>query len=270
MMGIFRSFCWLPIIVPSLLVVTVLVCYFLSTLEKKEPFFLPTISETGDYPPMSCIFTWGLSTTAFLMFGVFYLKYKYTIQLIFLAEEYFSSLRKWKKYNQVSLGFGFISMFTLNIVASFQSNAVPIVHYLAATTFFLTGIIHVVIQAIVDLQIHKFYRKHSRELSHLQHLPESLWILRFRIVLVISILITWICGTILAFLWWFHANSEPWWNWIAFTEFCISFWFLLYILSYSSSLRRIHNAEISITHAPASKDFDRISSIDEPLLAHIQ
>src|SRR5690554_2761452 len=59
----------IPLSIPILGGITVVTTYIMSTQLGHMPHFLPTISETGDVAPESCIFTWGMSNVSFL-FGI--------------------------------------------------------------------------------------------------------------------------------------------------------------------------------------------------------
>eukprot|EP00027_Filamoeba_sp_ATCC50430_P011263 CAMPEP_0168561524 /NCGR_PEP_ID=MMETSP0413-20121227/11639_1 /TAXON_ID=136452 /ORGANISM="Filamoeba nolandi, Strain NC-AS-23-1" /LENGTH=391 /DNA_ID=CAMNT_0008592897 /DNA_START=66 /DNA_END=1238 /DNA_ORIENTATION=- len=71
-----------PILVFSLSISTVLITYiwyqFISDEDHEDysgDVFLPTISETGDYPPQSCIFTFGLSNVSVLLMLIVFVKF---------------------------------------------------------------------------------------------------------------------------------------------------------------------------------------------------
>jgi len=135
---------WIPIFVFALAVITLITCYLTSTMEGHEPFFLPSISETGDQPPESSIFSFGMTNTSFLIGIVCCIKY---MQVQFQLDNFLedASVSYFKKLNFVGLLFGFFSAIFLGLVACFQSQNVPTVHNTVSVGFFLCCIIHVCI-----------------------------------------------------------------------------------------------------------------------------
>jgi len=232
-----QKFHFLPLAIPFLTGITISVTYFSSTyVYNHEPFFMPTISETGDEPPESCFFSWGVSNASFLLGIMLLLKYCHTKSVLDAEEQITQrNLQKWRTLNGTMFGFGIFSCICLNTVASFQSKNVPLVHYVAATAFFISVIVWMSLETRVSFAARDFFSVGWRE-------PR--WILQFRVTLIVVSFFTWLVGLTLAIIWGVTGLEEPYWHWMAVIEFVLVFWFLCYILSF---WRAFQGLNVSLT-----------------------
>ena len=101
-----QAFHALPALVFCIGLFTISFTYWVSTVYYgHQPIWLPTISETGDLPPESCFFSWGLSNLSFLLGILLFVKYQHC-KCIFETEEFLTqrSMRYWKSMNKGAVG----------------------------------------------------------------------------------------------------------------------------------------------------------------------
>lgn len=104
-----------------------------------QPFWLPTISETGNSPPESCIFTLGLSICSFILGFctiVHYMKIADLFASLTPAPVYYIRL------NIVCLVLGLLTSIGMLFVAAFQAQNVLVVHNIAAFLLFTSQLVY--------------------------------------------------------------------------------------------------------------------------------
>lgn len=124
-------------------------------------YFLPYISDTGTYPPESCIFGQGLNLASILgknfnyifrfFFGIytFLLSVALAIYLKYLqVEEILHKHHIEEKYNlnRTALVVGLLASAGMNLVANFQETNAFIFHWFAAILTFGGGASHLCLQ----------------------------------------------------------------------------------------------------------------------------
>lgn len=100
------------------------------------------ISASIDRAPASNIGTLGLNTTLMLLSVIVYVKHK-------LVKKQLRG-RTWMRTHRVSTLFGFLSIFCGGGVAAFQHEDHATAHNSFAATFFIFGMVHVVMETFVD------------------------------------------------------------------------------------------------------------------------
>ncbi|KAK5575223.1 hypothetical protein RB653_010479 [Dictyostelium firmibasis] len=149
---------------------------------------VPYISDTIDFSPESCIGTFFISISAFIVFIIVILKYTLLNinvnkncninEILFDENENEKKRKRGIVLNRVSTFFGIICSISIHGVSSFQYHNTPIVHQLFAASFFFSGFIYLFTQTYLD---HKF-----------SNLPKRILILRRFIILTTSVFIGYI------------------------------------------------------------------------------
>lgn len=101
----------------------------------------PYVSDTGDKPPESCLFTLLIVWSAAFVFVAMYLYYKY-IQHCGLAPT----------ANKIGIVTGFFTSFGMTIVGSFQFSQVKTVHLTGAGIAFVAAVIYSWIVIYIDVK----------------------------------------------------------------------------------------------------------------------
>ena len=140
---------------------TIITTYLVSTLDGLEPFFMPTISSTGDDAPQAGIFVYGLSWTAFLLLLLNITIYRRFIGLI--SEVQLGAIDStspfiagWLQKNKIQAFFGVVAAFGLHLLASFRSNATPSVHFFGAGLLFFSTWAWMVMNCNLGLSLRRF------------------------------------------------------------------------------------------------------------------
>lgn len=123
------------------------------TIEKLP--FLPFISDMGDSPPESSVFTLGLSISCFFTLMVIIVRYN-QVKCIYY--------NGWKA-NDTSIYFGVIFVLGKLIIASFQLSSNKLVHYLGAALYFIGTTVYVALQVYIT---HKNIKKTSRAVLYIR------------------------------------------------------------------------------------------------------
>lgn len=181
----------------------VVVCYCISTLVLEPPleFFLPTISELGDRPPSSCIFTFCLSVTAVTFLWVCYVRYR-DLQAVVLLD---------RRTNLAMFVSGLCFVFGMLIVASFQSSEVPVVHYAGATLLFVAATVYVWLNVVMSLKLN-IWRK------------ASIHVMRARVILAVLQTVAFM-GVVAFGVTWrvLEVNGNLfWWRYVAVCEYILA------------------------------------------------
>eukprot|EP01114_Cavostelium_apophysatum_P009272 TRINITY_DN22374_c0_g1_i1.p1 TRINITY_DN22374_c0_g1~~TRINITY_DN22374_c0_g1_i1.p1 ORF type:complete len:242 (-),score=15.88 TRINITY_DN22374_c0_g1_i1:31-756(-) len=128
---------------------------------------IPFISFSINYPPESCIGTFGVSISAFTLFCIMFTKYKHIESLI--VKKTNTGRESLLRTNLVAMVLGGISAVCMNGVASFQFHNVLYAHLSFAGTFFFLALVHAFMVIYLDFIVSK----------------ESKLLLRMRLVVVV-------------------------------------------------------------------------------------
>jgi len=133
----------------TLPLVTLAVTYYISaniyvgegvTIFDKKGYF---ISSSIDRPPASNIGTLGLTTTLALLSNIIFIKHKIVTKQL--------RSRRFMRSHRVATIFGLMSTFCGNGVSAFQHNDAPVAHNSFAASFFVFGMIHVLMETYTDI-----------------------------------------------------------------------------------------------------------------------
>lgn len=145
-----------PLVLFLSLPITFLITYSIAVENKHVPVWFPYISETGDFPPESCIFSILLNIEAFVMFVCIYVRY---LQVYHYPELYPSAPEVNQKINLAGLILGWFSCLGLDLVANFQEMYVMSVHMIGAMMCFGCGTIYFITQAWISYKMPKLASK---------------------------------------------------------------------------------------------------------------
>jgi len=95
----------------------------------------PYISDTGTMIPESCVFGQMLNIGSFLLYILFYIRYKQISETYHDHPKY----KLLKKMNKISFVFGLLGALGVSIVGNFQETAVAPVHFIGAAMCFGLG-----------------------------------------------------------------------------------------------------------------------------------
>ncbi|KAI4803398.1 hypothetical protein KUCAC02_006947 [Chaenocephalus aceratus] len=139
-----QGLCFLPAFLVIWSSSTFIVAYIIALFRRDVDIIFPYISDTGAYPPESCIF--GLMTFISACAGIatIYARYKFVEKLS--GDTRVVSPR----LNYTALVFGLLSCFGMCIVATFQETAVTWVHDIGALMFFVPGTLYIILQSVIS------------------------------------------------------------------------------------------------------------------------
>ncbi|XP_077868933.1 modulator of macroautophagy TMEM150B-B-like [Saccoglossus kowalevskii] len=168
----------LPVLFATTAIATFVVCYIIAVSLDHIIAFVPYVSDTGAYPPESCIFSQFLNLAAAIAIVAVFIRYKglrnININVIF------------SRMNLISFVLGVLTAVGVSMVGNFQSTNMPLFHYIGATLAFGIGTIYCWMQSIMTYMLYPKYN--------------GLWIviLRFVLTVIITIaLITFFLGLIM-------------------------------------------------------------------------
>ncbi|XP_078077247.1 DNA damage-regulated autophagy modulator protein 1 [Mustelus asterias] len=115
---------------------------------------VPFISDTGTFPPESCIFGLMINFSAFLGLVVMYIRYK----LLQTLNERKATICP--KLNIAALVCGALGCLGMCIVANFQETSLRIVHDIGALLAFIMGTIYLVLQSCISIRMMPYH--HTR------------------------------------------------------------------------------------------------------------
>ncbi|KAM9984760.1 hypothetical protein ACTFIY_009211 [Dictyostelium cf. discoideum] len=174
----------LAILIPSTLITTYTLTVLLFHGIRRT---VPYISDTIDFSPESCIGTFFISISAFLVFIIVFVKHfllqnniNQNFNNVFILNENENEKKKnrAKILNRISTFFGLTCVISIHGVSSFQYHNTGVVHLIFAASFFFTGFIYLFTQTYLD---HKYSK-----------LPKKILILRRVISLTTSVFIGYI------------------------------------------------------------------------------
>jgi hypothetical protein len=242
----------------SFIVLTV-VCYPITVLVGGYEAFMLTISDLGEVPPSSCIFTFFLTITACsfaVAFFFIYLSYSASVKEMAAGKDELLRFRHLRAANVAA--FVLSEVFCLGVLgaAAFQSNQVcivaqirnenitlcffvevPIVHYIAAIAAFVTICASAWIMCIVA-----YFFQDRPDLSKVTY--------RFRICFMVAVTLGIIAIFTFALL---SITRNPtagpfpyWWKWVAVSEWATAVAIGCYLLAYIPELRNF-NPDFSLS-----------------------
>jgi len=175
------------------------------------------ISDTINFPPESNIGTLGLSIASSLWFFVVIIRLKYTEWVILdNCQKLGDKANGLNNLNWINFIAGMLSGLSLSGVAAWQIHAQHVVHYAFATVFFISGLLTLVTNTVLD---HKIY-----------YAPRYIRVLRT--VLTVLAIFCFI-GGVLTFSLYEYIDGDIFHNLAASFEISTSVVYLLYLLSYS-------------------------------------
>ncbi|XP_069696588.1 DNA damage-regulated autophagy modulator protein 2-like [Periplaneta americana] len=146
----------LPVFLFLFLPASVLITLAISIIYDHVSPVFPYISDTGAFPPESCIFGLLLNFAAYTMLGSIYMRY--------LQVEYYVTAKPGKgvghNFNKVTAIIGAVSCLGLDIVANFQVISLIDVHMTGAMLCFGTGIVYFALQVWISYKIPGVTSKH--------------------------------------------------------------------------------------------------------------
>ncbi|KAL1497689.1 hypothetical protein ABEB36_008607 [Hypothenemus hampei] len=141
----------LPFAITSLIIGTTVITFYLSYVQYKHvTYILPYISDTGTFPPESCIFGQALNVAALLIGVVIYIKY---LQVKELVEKHPLSSINASLLNKVTLFFGLTASLGISFVANFQETNTFYFHWFGASLTFGGGAVYLTLQTILYVKI---------------------------------------------------------------------------------------------------------------------
>ncbi|XP_070553050.1 DNA damage-regulated autophagy modulator protein 2-like isoform X2 [Ptychodera flava] len=171
---------FLPLLFAATAILTFLVCYLIAvSLDHVIPF-VPYISDTGAYPPESCLFSQFLNVAAALGILAVYIRWKSLKKLSVENVKRFSCL------NTSSFVIGVLAAIGLSVVGNFQWTSQFEIHIIGAGMAFGLGLVYCWMQSHLTYKLHPRYN--------------SLWIARLRVILALmvtlSLISMWVSQTI--------------------------------------------------------------------------
>ncbi|ENN74856.1 DNA damage-regulated autophagy modulator protein 2 isoform X1 [Dendroctonus ponderosae] len=146
MSGIIRL---LPWAIVALITCTTSITFYLSYIKYEHvTYILPYISDTGTFPPESCIFGQGFNIGSALIAFAIYLKY-------LQVKEIYKKHHIEDKYNvnKLALILGLMASAGLNLVANFQETNAFSIHWFGAILTFGVGSLYISFQCYVYIKI---------------------------------------------------------------------------------------------------------------------
>lgn len=169
----------LPVLQLILLPVCCTATYLWSVLLRHVEAGFPYISDTGTYPPESCLFGLLLALYSFVTAGSVYLRWQ---QVRTFCDAQRS--RGLRRVNNVSLVFGLLAAIGVLLVANFQETNVIVVHLVGAFMAFALGGTYTWFQTVISYKM--------------SPLPgHKAWVSHFRLAL--SVIITVCCVMVVVF-----------------------------------------------------------------------
>ncbi|XP_066140107.1 DNA damage-regulated autophagy modulator protein 2-like [Euwallacea fornicatus] len=140
---------YLPYAIVAVVGGTAFITFYLSyVVYEHVTYMLPYISDTGTFPPESCIFAQSLNIAAILIFYAVYLKY-------LQVQEIFHKHHIEDKYNvnQIACFFGYVAGSGMSLVGNFQETSTFVFHWVAAIMTFGGATIYTVLQSYLYIKI---------------------------------------------------------------------------------------------------------------------
>ncbi|XP_060522623.1 DNA damage-regulated autophagy modulator protein 2-like [Cylas formicarius] len=172
----------LPVAIFVLTAVTTSITFYLSAIYTDHVnYTLPYISDTGTYPPESCIFGQLLNIISVLVGFVMYIKFR-QVKEIFEKHHIDEQLN----INEIGLFVGILAAFGISVVANFQETNVFVVHWIGAILTFGCGSVYCSLQTLLYIKISPVIGQRKLTL--------------FRIILSLVSFVTFLVFTITGFM----------------------------------------------------------------------
>ncbi len=214
-----------------LLVVCLVSCYLISTLvlDPPLPFFLPTISELGDRPPASSIFSFGFAFAAGVFGWVVFARFKDVHQVLVIE--------RYRNLNRVACGVGLLFCLGMLVVCTFQSQNVPVVHYAAALVLFSCATAYVWLMSAISGKLSVFRPQLTPGLVRTRYVLATLQSAGFLGIIVFAIV--WQA---------FESGTNVlfWWHFVALSEYLTAFSLGLYLVSLVPEFRYL-NVQVTVS-----------------------
>ncbi|KAK5650441.1 hypothetical protein RI129_001470 [Pyrocoelia pectoralis] len=240
----FRLHHW-PFFMCLWFLLTLIVTYSISVGKKHAYKIFPYISDTGTYPPESCIFGQLINLGTLLMLLNMYLRYR-QVDLIIQLHDIDCS-----KSNKIAMWFAGIGCLGMSIVANFQKMNMRGIHFLGADMVLGGGVVYTVVQAQI-----------SYAFRNLETKPNSCGITKKTVIARIIISVT--CVILFFLLVGFGYASEKdfegdliWWTpddsgYVSHVIATISEWIIIilisiFILTYTTEFQEIKFTGIGFT-----------------------
>jgi hypothetical protein len=143
----------LLIIFASLTVLGFLLTYCISVALNHVTPYWPYISDTGGKPPESCVFSFICNTAVLFQLLIVYLRYKSVHT--FYATQVSTFCLPLKAFNFIGLIVGLASSFGFLLVANFQNDYVPAVHFLGAFVVFSAGLVYQWVHTYITYRVYR-------------------------------------------------------------------------------------------------------------------
>ncbi|XP_063678239.1 DNA damage-regulated autophagy modulator protein 2-like isoform X3 [Bolinopsis microptera] len=127
---------YLPFLLTLLIGGGIVMCYCMAVAYGHVEAAFPYISDTGTFPPESCVFTLFLNCAAVVLLAIFTLKYLHVVQY---NRQCSSAVTR---INTAALVIGYVAAFGIMVVGAFQETNVLAVHVLGAMMAFIGGTVY--------------------------------------------------------------------------------------------------------------------------------
>ncbi|CAG5100954.1 Similar to Dram2: DNA damage-regulated autophagy modulator protein 2 (Mus musculus) [Cotesia congregata] len=146
---IFTNLHYLPIFIFVSVPASFIITYTIAVVKGHVVPGFPYISDTGTYPPESCLFAQFLNIIAVIMAISVYVRYG---QLKEISSTYQLSAY-WQKINKITLILGMITSIGMSIAGNFQETSNLIIHLCGAFTCFGCGTAYISLQAVYSYRL---------------------------------------------------------------------------------------------------------------------
>jgi len=134
---VFGNLQWLPVICGVWFIFTMVITYVIAVIRQDVNPIWPYISDTGTFPPESCVFGQLLNMGTILIALIAYIRYLQIKSTQHNAPDLAANV---SRLNNLSLHLGWLSAFGLMMVANFQKSNQIFLHFLGASLGFGLGI----------------------------------------------------------------------------------------------------------------------------------
>ncbi|XP_057324611.1 DNA damage-regulated autophagy modulator protein 2 [Microplitis mediator] len=146
---VFTNLHYLPIFMFIALPASFIITYIIAVINGHVVPGFPYISDTGTFPPESCLFAQFLNIIAVIMCITIYIRYA---QIKEISSTYQLSTY-WQKFNRISLIVGIISTIGMSIAGNFQETSNLIIHLIGAVLCFGGGTVYIWLQAVYSYRL---------------------------------------------------------------------------------------------------------------------
>ncbi|XP_056132261.1 DNA damage-regulated autophagy modulator protein 1 [Lampris incognitus] len=147
MLWFMQGTCFLPVFLVIWSSSTFIVPYIIALYRADVDVIFPYISDSGTYPPESCIFGLMTFVTATTALATMYARYKFVEKLLVVPP----------LLNKAAIGLGTLSCLGMCFVGTFQETAVTYVHDAGALLFFSTGVLYAILQCFISIRTYPYW-----------------------------------------------------------------------------------------------------------------